>query len=1833
MSDTRAATSELFALEEKWNAGTLSPAEAVRLEELRHLLGSAAPSGNVHVADGGAPLWGDPAADLTGAQPAYDPAAYDPATYDPAAYDPAAYDPAAYDAAGYAAGTHDAAAYAAGAQDPAAYDPAAYATGAQAPATYDAAAYAAASHDPAAYDAAAYAAGAQDPAAYDAAAYAAASHDPAAYDAAAYAAASHDPAAYDATAYAAASDDAATHDPAAYDPAGQAAGSHDPSAYDAAAYAAGSHDPSADAPGSYDPSAYDAAAYAAGAYAPAQDAAQGDDAPLAEAAPYDPAQDAAHGYGSALDAAHGYGSALDAAHGEGAQLDARALDGVPSEATAAGWEDVKDGETAEFAVADSSESTPGDAPSSDALSDLPDAPLAEAALPAEPLYADPATSPEAVEAEPLPESAADAWGAVAEPTDVAAAGDGAVALDTPATSALDTFEDASAYAPAEPLSAEAQPLDATAYGNAYDSNDETTETAAGLEGSAYGEPSTEDAAAAPDAWGSSTEGASASEAPVAHDPAAYDAAAYDAAAYDPAAYDAAAYDPAAYAASPEDPSALSVAAAAPAGTEGDEAFAPAEVAPEEASFADVELVEADAAVVLEETHGPVDPVAVPPAQPTPVPVVAAGEPLDSSALDIGSEVDLPSLQETPPWMQPEPVPENPLAAASGEGFDADMQFDVAGAETVGMPAAASDDASFGWGEQPQTDGPVELSDGDVTAFDAPLGNTSHADPVTDAAALEASPEPEALSADAWTDESPEAAPAEALAATATPEEAWEGTTDGLQQPPAEGAWGTSEEQPDAGQAWEATASSEPLSADAGEATAHAEAWGTGDATGAAADDAQHEGAAALEAQPDEAAAAYGETAYAETAYGESAYGESAYGESAYGAAENPVTAEVSASDGAEAGAYEAAPGHDGDNADGGDAALGAEGAAGHEVDASAGSAVPAEDAFGGGVGPEGLESYGSEASALSDAPVHPAEPLDADGAVLEDVPVMEAEAFVEAEPVADAEPLAEAAPLEEAPLEEAPLDTGAAWAAAGEAASDEAPVGAEQPWAAEGSPSDAASAHAAESLPVEDAAAAQESAYDAPVPAAPSWASTSAAADAWLYAEPEAEAAPVAEASDAAAVVEADPIEAEPIEAEPIEAEPIEAAPIEASAFEAAPAEAEAVDAAQAHAQEAWDGGGWEAGSEQEAPASPVSSWESAPAVNPEQTADAWAAPEVAPEAVTHEASFAAPVEAAPLEDVPVEDGWQESAPAPMPVEGAPWGAAPASGWDADGEQQPQDAWGTEGAAEPALAVEPPAPELAAEWAEPVDASAEPVAPFAAEPVDAVGFEDAAGPSAAPADAWDALQAAPGAVPSEWAEEPAPPAAAEPAWAEEPELELTADEVSAEPEVAAELLEADVAVEEAPLEEAPLEEVPLEAAAPQDGADMFGSAPTGGWEEEPAPVDMDLTPRPTGAPAAAPADVLELDAGPELSPMELATPAADEAPALALERVSLGGVEADVLEVAMDEVAESAAAPALAGHAEVDEFAFDGAADEPVPLATNSDFIEPQSYESRAADLSTEGTSEGFEVEMGSVAELATNHAWSAAPQEDAPASHEAVAEPEPVDLGELELAGAPEATPEMPELELETIELDAAVEEAPAPAFIAVAPAAPAPAVSASGRVSQGWTATPAPVLSPPPPPAPAPAAPAPATPVWDITDDLDAAPVEDGIDIDEPEPRTSIIQGESRVILHTVEGQVKRGLLRDVDLEAAMVSLEQQTGLAPERIATQRVKAVFFMLAPGQKPSAVAGQKVRVTFHDGRQLAGFSTDALGAAPGFFLVPADNRTNTERIYIYRSAVQAVAEG
>jgi hypothetical protein len=258
--------------------------------------------------------------------------------------------------------------------------------------------------------------------------------------------------------------------------------------------------------------------------------------------------------------------------------------------------------------------------------------------------------------------------------------------------------------------------------------------------------------------------------------------------------------------------------------------------------------------------------------------------------------------------------------------------------------------------------------------------------------------------------------------------------------------------------------------------------------------------------------------------------------------------------------------------------------------------------------------------------------------------------------------------------------------------------------------------------------------------------------------------------------------------------------------------------------------------------------------------------------------------------------------------------------------------------------------------------------------------------------------------------------------------------------------------------------------------------------------------------------------------------------------------------------------------------------------------------------------------------DLAADPAFEAAAAETA-APFEAAVEPQPAEEPSLEVSVEPSVEVELPALDFD----DAAT---PEPTIAMSLEAAPASApVEPEIPTLDGED-----ILEelPPEPLHPAEEAPI-AAAVPPVPFDLGevTAPLPDfaaQAPRDPPPPSPTRLPGPHRVVVHTVEGHVKRGVLEDVDLGATSFALAQPDAGA-EVIATDQVKAIFFMLAPGERPPAVDGQRVRVTFRDGRQVAGFSPDYREGATGFFMVPADTRTNTGRIWVYATAVKTVAVG
>jgi len=443
--------------------------------------------------------------------------------------------------------------------------------------------------------------------------------------------------------------------------------------------------------------------------------------------------------------------------------------------------------------------------------------------------------------------------------------------------------------------------------------------------------------------------------------------------------------------------------------------------------------------------------------------------------------------------------------------------------------------------------------------------------------------------------------------------------------------------------------------------------------------------------------------------------------------------------------------------------------------------------------------------------------------------------------------------------------------------------------------------------------------------------------------------------------------------------------------------------------------------------------------------------------------------------------------------------------------------------------------------------------------------------------------------------------------------------------------------------------LPLEALPELQSAALEEPTPAWGAADGVVPEDADLA-----APARPPSSLAEridaavngLESEPDWGAVPVTPGPIAEEGAETFVAADLGAIPLDIADPAVDPAyAEGGAIIELSA---ADVVLLDGEPADPVPLAALHEFVGEQAVDPRALDFDDQGEQPTLPPEdlQASEAELAA-----------APEAFRAAAVPAP------EPNPPPAPVPPAPRVSLPRPPPPPAP-----PAPIALTRESP-PAAAPDRRV------TPAPPRAPAPPPPPAAALAEAAARVPTLSaarpepprragfgqsgpfarppavlmapaslDVMDEEPVEP---IPPPTPQgtdvaagaevfggaylsPTFVEGEHRVVLHTLEGQVRRGTVKDLDLLDAVVRLASP-GRPPEAIAAERVKAIFFMQEPGAAPLPSTGRRIRVGFADGRQIVGFSDDVDTGEQGFFLVPADTRTHTARIYVFRAGVQSIS--
>ncbi len=130
-----------------------------------------------------------------------------------------------------------------------------------------------------------------------------------------------------------------------------------------------------------------------------------------------------------------------------------------------------------------------------------------------------------------------------------------------------------------------------------------------------------------------------------------------------------------------------------------------------------------------------------------------------------------------------------------------------------------------------------------------------------------------------------------------------------------------------------------------------------------------------------------------------------------------------------------------------------------------------------------------------------------------------------------------------------------------------------------------------------------------------------------------------------------------------------------------------------------------------------------------------------------------------------------------------------------------------------------------------------------------------------------------------------------------------------------------------------------------------------------------------------------------------------------------------------------------------------------------------------------------------------------------------------------------------------------------------------------------------------------------------------------------------------QNKIVVRYPDGRLEKGTTADFfpnkDL-FHLAPLGAQPGSKPLEIRFSDLKAVFFVrdftgnrdyndrkdFEPG-KP--VTGRKIKVVFKDGELMVGTTQGYQPNRPGFFVIPADEKSNVERCFVVTASTKEVA--
>jgi hypothetical protein len=130
-----------------------------------------------------------------------------------------------------------------------------------------------------------------------------------------------------------------------------------------------------------------------------------------------------------------------------------------------------------------------------------------------------------------------------------------------------------------------------------------------------------------------------------------------------------------------------------------------------------------------------------------------------------------------------------------------------------------------------------------------------------------------------------------------------------------------------------------------------------------------------------------------------------------------------------------------------------------------------------------------------------------------------------------------------------------------------------------------------------------------------------------------------------------------------------------------------------------------------------------------------------------------------------------------------------------------------------------------------------------------------------------------------------------------------------------------------------------------------------------------------------------------------------------------------------------------------------------------------------------------------------------------------------------------------------------------------------------------------------------------------------------------------------QNKIVARYQDGRLMKGVTNNFSPNKDQFHLESADatpGDKPLKLHTTELKAVFFVKdfagnsdyndkKEFDQAKSLLGRKIKVVFKDGELMVGTTHGYLPDRPGFFIVPADNKSNIERCFVVTSATQQVS--